>query len=226
MRYLRHGAVVLTLMLALVAVRYALDAGERQDVIRLAATDLRLAGERLAADSLASRAQCHVARAEDDFDTLADAVIAVESIGTDPLQRWLEEMLVRGAALSGFPAWDLSVGPAQIRISTAVAAGGWAAVGEHWVESDRNQIALDLLSDCGARKWGKHVLLMLASQRQARQTALERDAIMRLAAEFNGQETVPDHEAAIAHYIYRELVYHVFQELRFRRQTGAVARVR
>ncbi|MGE0628002.1 MAG: hypothetical protein AB7O43_09285 [Hyphomicrobiaceae bacterium] len=228
MQYPRQGAVAVAILLGLLAALYGFGFDERQDVVRLAAKDIRAAGKELAARHRASRARCQAVRASDEFDALADAVIAVEMLGTGPVQRWLEGVLVRGAVLSGLPVWDLSVGPAQIRVSTAVAAAGWAAserlASAGQGEPDRNRIALELLSSCGARAWAGRVLMMLASQLQAGPASLDRDAVLRLAAAFNGQETVPDKEAAIAHYVYRELVYQVFQEIRFRRRTGVLAK--
>ncbi len=44
---------------------------------------------------------------------------------------------------------------------------------------------------------------------------------MRLAAGFNGQTTTPDTQAAIAHTLYRELVYRTYLELKFQRNDSA-----
>jgi hypothetical protein len=199
---------------------YALDLHERQAVIRLAATDMETAGQRLAAAHILERQACRIDLTADDLDILLEALTSVEALGRGRLQRGIEAFLVRTALRIGLPLPDFSVGPAQIRISTAMAAAQWAASGRRAPRSlaNRNSIALDLLSPCGAREWGRLVLAMFASQTKTLIAPLDRAGILRLAALFNGQETVPDDEAAIAHYLYRELVYQVYQVFRFRRQ--------
>jgi hypothetical protein len=152
---------------------------------------------------------------------LAKALIAVEKVATSRLERWLEEVVVRSAVAVHVAPPDWSIGPAQIRISTALAAAretdapatSFATVITHKVPFS----VTDLLSACGAQRHAISVIRWIAARNNVGLLQLGRASIIEIASRFNGQVTVPTDEAAIANHIYREFVYQVFQELRFRR---------
>jgi hypothetical protein len=61
------------------------------------------------------------------------------------------------------------------------------------------------------------VIKWLAARNAVAIDKLKRAGIVELAGHYNGQVSAPTGEAVIANYLYRELAYQVFQELRFRR---------
>lgn len=194
------------------AVASGLDLAKRQSIIRLAYTDPALSADRLVPHLNLQRHDCPINRSLEDLDTFVEALISVEMLGTGRPQRELESLLVRGAILMGLPPPDLSIGPAQIRISTATAAATDQLQEEIQPTAG---IALQLLSACGARSWARLILKKAASEKNIVTQPLRRADIDLLAGHFNGQKTYSNTESAIANYMYRELVYQVYQAIKF-----------
>ncbi|MBU2532295.1 MAG: hypothetical protein KKB37_06115 [Alphaproteobacteria bacterium] len=216
-RLVRLPFVVIALAFGALAVFHVIDVDERQRIIQLAATDVRAAGRRITANALKAPA-CEPARQGDDLSRLAEAVTIVETFASPRLERALEFLLVRTALLLWLPPPDFSIGPAQIRPSRAFEAARTGNAPSAASDSDKSAaaIAVDLLDRCSARRWARLVLRAYASASDARPGPLGRDEVVRLAAAYNGQRTTADDEAAVANYLYRELVYQVWQDLRFR----------
>ncbi|KUO63157.1 MAG: hypothetical protein APF80_14020 [Alphaproteobacteria bacterium BRH_c36] len=222
--WLKRAALVVILLALTGCVTLAyIDHDGRQSIIRLAATDIRAAASLLAQAHPAAPGTCTNSRQWSDLDLLADALAAVEQLGTSRFEHALETLLVRIASFIGWPAPDFSMGPSQIRPSTAEAAlrSAGAAGAPAYPFPGRQQIARDLLCDCASHELGVLVLRMLLRKHPGSEAELSRETIMRLAGEYNAQVTSPTAEAAIANYLYRELTYQVFQELKFRLRRAA-----
>lgn len=202
-----------------------IDHEERQSIVRLAATDIQAAAGKLAQLHPATFKTCPTSSPPGDLDLLADALAAVEQLGTSSFERAFEEAVVRLVSFTGSPAPDFSLGPGQIRPSTAQAAVRSASA-PGTVEAmapSRQHIAFDLLSDCASHELGVLVLKMLLRTQAATEEQLSRKTIMLLAGEYNAQTTSLTSEAAIANYLYRELTYQVFQEYKFRLRRASVS---
>jgi hypothetical protein len=200
------------------AVAVVLDLERRQKLARLVGADMHAASEQLSARVVSDVRRCGPAASRADIGNLSDAFIAVESLGAGWLERTVEAWLVRAGRLTGLAPPDISIGPGQVRISTAVAAAQWAAVHHRdLLRLSKQEVMERLLSVCGSRRLVVRVLEMLIDKGGLGDGSLDRQLIARLARLYNGQETIDGNESAIANHLYRELVYHVYQSLRFRR---------
>lgn len=230
----RTGAIrivqtVLGLALAGLLITAYADHEARQSIVRLAASEIGQAGRRVSRTYPPAFKTCPNIHAPDEFDILADALAAVEQLGTGIIERSLETLIVRFFSAVRLPMPDLSLGAGQIRPSTVEEAlQGAAAFSESLAnDRDRRQIALALLERCENHKFGVLVVKMLAKPLSLPPDRLRREHITRLAGDYNAQISSPTNEAAIANYLYRELTYQVFQELRFQRpRTGQVPPMR
>ena len=196
------------------------DLEDQQAIIRLASTDPASAAERLAVRYSLRQHKCETNVAPDDLDALVEALMSVEMLARGRLARALESLIIVSAMQLGLRPPDLSIGRAQIRISRAMAVFNDRKLERRHLEW---RIARQLLSACGARRWARRILEKIALEQQIAMEPLDRADVELLAGHFNGQKTFPDTEGAIAHYIYRELVYHVYQTVRFRRLSAAVS---
>lgn len=204
------------------AVAVVLDLERRQKLARLVGADMHAASEQLSARVASNVRRCGPAASRADIGNLSDAFIAVESLGAGWVERIVEAWLVRAGRLTGLALPDISIGPGQVRISTAVAAAQWAAAHHRdLLRLSKQEVMERLLSVCGSRRLVVRVLEMLIDKGGLGDGSLDRQSIARLARLYNGQETIDGNEAAIANHLYRELVYHVYQSLRFRRAASA-----
>jgi len=201
------------------------DHAERESVISLAATDIQAAASQLAKNHRFTPADCGIDLPPGDFDLLAAALAAVEQLATGRVEIAAEAAIVRLAIVTGLGAPDFSLGPGQIRPSTVEAAllsaDNSLSIGNR--AHSRQQIAHDLLQDCKGHQLSVLVLTSLSKPKKAETNALNREDIMRIAGAYNAQLTTPSHEAALAHYLYRELTYQVFLELKFQALLAASA---
>ncbi len=211
----RRTVVIIGLLAVAIMAAHLVDVAERQSTFRLVAADPPAAARRLVALYAPARADCPDHAASRDLVLLARALIAVERFSTSRIERWSEALLVRGFRVLGMWPLDLSIGPGQIRTSTVRKAAAWESGPQLRAAISVDTIARELLTTCGAERWAVRVLAWHAADEQLNRQELSQDALHRLAARFNGQQPSASGEAAVAHYLYRELVYHVFQELRF-----------
>ena len=199
-----------------------LDLERRQKLIRLVGADLRAASERLSAQVAIDLGHCPALSSRAEIGNLADAFIAVESLAASLPERTFEALLVDAARFAGVRLPDISIGPGQVRISTAMAAARRVALQQRELQGlTEQEVAELLLSRCGSRRLVALVLEMKMDKHAVPAVPLDRKSIGALASSYNGQETTSDDEAAMANLLYRELVYHVFQDLRFRRAAAA-----
>lgn len=211
-------AAVLLALAALATLAYV-DHEERQSIVGLVAKDVPAAAGRLAQRYPMPPKSCSIARPLDDHDLLAGALAAVESLNTGFLERNIEEVLVRLAVFARLPVPDFSIGPGQIRPSTAKAAirdgkAGGLSPGD--LGSAQQAIALQLLDPCSALDWAARILKGYEPAPAAPTGRLNREAVMDLAGKYNSQMMAATNEAVVANYLYRELIYQVFQEYKFR----------
>ncbi|MBU2583137.1 MAG: hypothetical protein KJ622_15620 [Alphaproteobacteria bacterium] len=209
-------------MLLLAAIATAIvglfDHEERQSIAQLAGKDVPAAAGRLARKYPLRPENCPDAWQLDEYHLLAGALAAVERLNTSIIEHAVEAAVVRAAVLAGLPVPDFSIGPGQIRPSTAAAAVrkiGSAEPEATQLATGRPQIALELLSECASLDWGVAVLKMLSPPRLAAAGEFSREAVMDLAGKYNSQFTAASNEAVVANYLYRELTYQVFQEYKF-----------
>jgi len=214
-------AVIALALGGLLAATYV-EHEERQSVIRLAADDIQAAAKRLAKKYPFPPADCDLKHSPTDLDLLAQALVAVEQLATSRFETVIEQASVRIAVLIGLTVPDFSLGPGQISPSTVEAAlqRGGNSSDTQKSGPDRQQIAYDLLQICQSHQLGVAVLKSLS---ELGTSPLNRDEIMRIAGAYNAQLTTPSREAALANYLYRELTYPVFQELKFRSLLAASA---
>lgn len=226
----RLTAAILLVLAALTAFAY-IEHENRQSIIRLSATNIQASAGRLAERYPIPVSQCRINEPLDDFNLLAGAVASVEQIATSSLERLFEYGIVHLAALTGLATPDFSLGAGQVRPTTAIAALEYeahAGGNSQRKKISQDDIALDLLSRCRNHELTVLVLHKIADGLieaekvgKARSGAqllrkFNRQFVMQIAAEYNAQVASLSPEAAIANYIYRELVYQVFQEFRFR----------
>ncbi len=200
------------------------DLEEREKFSRLVASNLHAASEQLSLNAEAAVAPCRVLmHGGDDITALADAFLAVESLSTGIVERKVEGWLVRLGHLTGLASPDFSIGPGQVRLSTAAAALHWGTA-HNWPVSplSKRELSEQLLSVCGSRLMIRLILEMLIQKDEKSTTPLDRRSIASLARLYNGQATTSGDEGTVANHIYRELIYHVFQDLRFRRRKAHI----
>ena len=152
---------------------------------------------------------CPPQPAADEVDTLARALITVESLATPTSEVWWKGALVQVLHWAGAPLPDLTYGPGRVRLSTArrVLAGD--------DEFDAS-IALRLLDYCQAKDIVAR-LVSEPSERRGRDRSPHVDpaSIGKVAVHYNGQAKARTLEAAIAHEAYKRLVIELFQHYRF-----------
>jgi hypothetical protein len=140
--------------------------------------------------------------ARDGDDAIA-ALWLVEQTANGVLWRLGKTVVLRVAVLVGAEPPDWTYGPMMIRLSR------FRATGRH--------ADLDILDACSAKRAAKQIVLRDTGVDLDAVGVLSRSDLLRVASRYNGQrDAVPaTAEKRLADQIYNELVYHVFQELRF-----------
>jgi len=183
--------------------------------IRLEDQDPILAGRRLARDWSIPAAECSTAP-QTEYQLLARAIFAVETLASGPLERAAENLLVWGSLALGRVPPDFSIGPGQIRRSTAERARSALRADElSVVPLVSREIIQALLKPCEALRIGSLILERDIHAQLDAQGLLPRPEILRAASIWNGQSSHDQGEASLAGLRYRELVYHTFIALRF-----------
>lgn len=145
----------------------------------------------------------------DEVDTLARALITVESLATSTTEAWWKSALVRVLRWTGAPVPDLTYGPGRVRLSTArrVLAGA---------EETDASIALRLLDYCQAKDIvARLVSDLLNADGGSSPLHIAPASIGKVAIHYNGQAKAQTLEAAIAHEAYKRLVLELFQHYKF-----------
>jgi hypothetical protein len=160
--------------------------------------------------------------ADQELALLMLAISTVERHARGAAARTLEELIVRAAAQLGLEPPDLSIGDGQIRASTVVRSlerhGELQGGGRSASRADRSRIAVRLLDPCDNHLLGVEILRWLASRQGIGVVApLPRDAVLALAASYNGQGPARDPADLLSKAMYRETVFHLYHELRFER---------
>ena len=152
---------------------------------------------------------CSPHPAGDEVDTLARALITVESLATPTAETWWKSALVRVLHWTGAPLPNLTYGPGRVRLSTARLVLAAADL------TDAN-IALRLLDYCQAKDIvARLVSNVLRAEGGTRASHIDPASIGKVAVHYNGQSKARTLEAAIAHEAYKRLVIELFQHYRF-----------
>jgi len=161
-------------------------------------------------------------RAERNATRLMQAIIIAERHATPTLERAVETAVVWTAAALGLKPPDLSIGPGQIKPSTALAALGDTQETDELPAS----LAERLLDACGNLNTGARVILWIAATTGISLEEPGAREIQTIALYYNGGDDALDAsqaDRALALQLYGELVYQIYQELTFRTLQNARA---
>ena len=180
MRLLLAAAVLMAAGLGL----HAADAAQRAAALSRFATssgaDLRPI-ERY--DPAIARA-CSPHPAADEVDTLARALITVESLATSTTEAWWKSALVWVLHWTGAPLPDLTYGPGRVRLSTA----RLVLAGAHLSDAS---IALRLLDYCQAKDIVARLVSNLLTAEGWTRPHIDPASIGKVAVHYNGQGKAP-----------------------------------
>jgi len=153
----------------------------------------------------------------DHLHTLMRAFIIVERFATPRLPYLAKSLFVQAAVALGQDPGDMSLGPARIRASTALAAAGAVrpSSASSYLSLSRAEVISRLSTNCDAFNIGLIVLHAIALSYD-QYTHVDRAFIRFATPKYGGKA---DHfttwEAEISANIYFRLVYSSFQHLRF-----------
>ncbi len=177
----------------------------RQDrVYALAGRDPAAAAKRLLETFPPDGTVCAADDAGRDGAAMFTALEAVEGFAASPVERAVEMAIAFAARILRFEAPDLSYGPLQIRPSTVLKA------------TNLSPPVTALLDRCAARATARQVIERKLNLSLGAGVSLARPEVLAIAAFHNGQRHAErDAGHKLANRVYREIVYHLFQQLRF-----------
>ena len=187
--------------LAVMSLEYRVRQGR---IYALAGRDPAMAAKRLLETFPPDGAACAAETVSRDGAALLTALEAVEGFATSPAERTAEAAVVLSAGFLRFEPPDLSYGPLQIRPSSVLLA------------TNASPPITTLLDRCAARATARQVIERKLDRSLGFGASLTRSEVLAIAALHNGQRHAErDAEQKLANRVYREIVYHLFQELRF-----------
>ncbi len=187
--------------LAVMSLEYSVRQGR---IYALAGRDPALAAKRLLETFPPDGAVCAAENISRDSAALLSALEAVEGFATSPVERTAETVIATATRFLRFEPPDLSYGPLQIRPSSVLRA------------TNASPRIATLLDRCAARATARQVIEREFDLSLGSGASLTRSEVFAIAALHNGQrhaERSVEHK--LANHVYREIVYHLFQELRF-----------
>ena len=151
------------------------------------------------------------------LQTLMRSITLVERHATSTMERIVESSFVYAAQYLNRWTPDFSLGPAQIRPSTARKAlrnKNTEAVVSSTQDSD---LAIQLLDPCDNFRIGIAVLSWIAETRGINAATLRRADIDIIARNYNASASDEGQglKGRLAIKLYQELVYHIYEELLF-----------
>lgn len=163
-------------------------------------------------------------RAERNATRLMQAITIAETHATLMIERAVETAVVWTAAALGLKPPDLSIGPGQIKPSTALAALGNTQIPV--AAEPPASLARRLLDTCGNLNIGARVILWIAATTGISLEEPGAWEIQTIARYYNGGDdalAASQADRALALQLYGELVYQLYQELTFRTLQNALA---
>lgn len=176
--------------------------------------DMRQLASELVVSDIRSDRCLSERREKAPFDDLMRAIRIAEQYGTTQFERVFEAALVRGFDLIGRQPPDYSLGPGQIRASTVIKA---LSAQRRADGMSQRLVAERLLDDCWNHRFGVAVIGWIASAHGIGEAELAKREIRTIARSFNGGRSTTSVEGWVASEAYVELVYHLYNDLRFRR---------
>jgi hypothetical protein len=177
----------------------------RQDrIYSLAAHDPATAARRLLELFPPDGTVCAAENLSRDGAAILTALEAVEGFSTSPAERTAETVVAFSARLLSVEPPNLSYGPLQIRPSAVRRATN--------VSPKINS----LMDACAARSIARQIIERKLNLSLGLETSLTRSQVLAIAALHNGQRP-PERNAEhkLANRVYLEIVYHLFQQVRF-----------
>ncbi len=187
--------------LAVMSLEYRVRQGR---IYALAGRDPALAAKRLVETFPPDGAVCAAENVSRDGAAILSALETVEGFATSPAERAAETVIATATRFLRFEPPDLSYGPLQIRPSSVRLA------------TNASPPITTLLDRCVARATARQVIERKLDRSLGFGASLTRSEVLAIAALHNGQRHAErDAEQKLANRVYREIVYHLFQELRF-----------
>jgi hypothetical protein len=208
-RTLKRGMTVLAIVvvggMAVSLGAISLEYRIRQDrIYSLAAHNPATAARRLLELFPPDSTVCAAENLSRDGAAILTALEAVESFSTSPAERTAETLVAFSAGLLSVEPPDMSYGPLQIRPSSVNRA------------TNVSPEITSLMDTCAARSITRQVIERKLNLSLGLGASLTRSQVLAIAALHNGQRHLERNaEHKLANRVYLEIVYHLFQQVRF-----------
>ncbi len=155
--------------------------------------------------------QCRVQTSDTEIVSVAHSLLIIENHSISWMEYTIEALFVQWYFLTGQMIFDFSIGPAQIRPSTAFKAFEI----ELFNEDKKKEIVSDLMDRCHVMRIIFRILKNEILIKKGPDGLISRPEILRVAKAWNGQKTSDSLKAVISKSIYNEMLYQIFLKLRF-----------